>query len=147
MKLILLLAALTACSPAAWQAFTNDPAAYIATYETDVEQFLSIAASIFQAIYPLLTPDQQAKAQAKYVATLDAVHHSELALNEAVKAATDAKKPIDVVALVADVSAAVTQLEQAIVDIKSMVATRGASGSDPRMDDLHRARVLVASFH
>jgi len=111
-----------------------------------VENFLSIAATVFQAIYPLLTPEQQAKAQTEYVTAVGAVHHSELALNEAVKTAADAKKPISVSSLIADVSAAAAQLEQVVADVKSMVGARGAS-ADARASDLHRARTLVSSFH
>jgi hypothetical protein len=134
----------TGCTPAAWQNFKNDPAAYIATYENDVQAFLAIAAEIFQGILSLLPPAAQAQALAAYTTATTALSHAELALNQGLLAVENAISPtpnLDV--LVAAVTAAVGQIEQMIIALQTSSGKNVAVSSA----DIKAAYEVVASFH
>lgn len=145
-KIIVLALFISACSQQAWQNFTGNPLAYIQQYESDIQIFLNMAEGVIQVVLPLIATDKQPKLLADYNNGVAAVLHAETALNDAVKAAMDAKTPNpDFTKLIADVTAAVDQIEIVITNIKAIA--NGNNNLNANYDDLKHIQKTIHSFH
>jgi len=106
----------TGCASTWFENLKADPVAYVTRFEQQVENILSTAATIFNAIRPFIPAEKVSQIEQDYNKSIFAVRHGLAALGDAVQAAADAQNPKpDFSKLINDVIAAVGQMT-AIID-------------------------------
>ena len=147
---------LTACG-SWWSNFKSDPVAQVQTFQQSVQVALNIAQGVWNTLKPLLKPELQAAAQAKYDAGVLVVNKALYALNDAVNVAVETQQAHpDFLKLMADVSDAVAQVIAIVDEFKTMqVAQVAGDGGTlmvtktvdpPGYNDLKSAHLQVKKF-
>lgn len=142
-KIIIALTLITAgCTPSQWASFVKDSPAYIAAIENDVQTALAIANTIFTAILPLLSSQDQAKVTQDYTASVQVVLHCEAALNDAAAAA----RTSDIAVAVVDLQKAAAQLLAVIDEVRSLAPKTAAASKEDSYQDLVREQRTISRY-
>jgi hypothetical protein len=150
LAVVFCITTIAGCSPAWWQAASDNPAMVASSLSVQVHTFLGSAEIVYAAASALLPADKKAEVDAQYQKATLAVNHALTALEDAAQVAqeTHADKP-NLAKEVSGVLAAVQELST-IVDLFKSIAAPKVGGVTPRVDltgafaDLDQQKKLIA---
>jgi hypothetical protein len=120
---LMMVFAVSGCSPAWWQNFKTDPVAQANTVIQSTQFVLALGDVVFQQVLVNIPADKRAMVQQKYDTSVITVTKAMTAVRDAIQVAADAKqdKP-DLAKVLADLKVAVEGIQAVINEVRGLVS-------------------------